>query len=191
MQNEENKYIANIKVIKDLADADFDIIKGIVETTSNTQDLTKLECEAFDSYLVINLDVTDKKSNDYLSLKDKSGVYVFKMIEDWTVPSDFNSHRYCAKMKDKDIKKFEKDKILYAGKSYEMIKRINEHYSKKLSKPYSLKLGYDGRKGLKEKSIMMLFLLKDELKEHKDVILPLLEGKLHAELQPLVGSRRI
>ena len=94
MQNEENKYIANIKVIKDLADADFDIIKGIVETTSNTQDLTKLECEAFDSYLVINLDVTDKKSNDYLSLKDKSGVYVFKMIEDWTVPSDFNPAIY-------------------------------------------------------------------------------------------------
>lgn len=191
MIKKENEYIAKINDIKSIVDNDFSSLKSVIDSVTVTQTETSITCEGFNSYIVINADVIDHKSKEFLSIRGKSCVYVFKMIDDWSVPIDFDRYMYCAKRKDNKIKIFKKDKILYAGKCYKAITRIHEHYANNQSRTSSLKLGWEERKGLKEKSVMIVFFLNKDLKDYKSIVLPMIEEKLHLDLKPLVGSSRI
>lgn len=120
--------------------------------------------------------------------KKKAGIYVFYSNEpEIEIPKDFDDVNYGAKLNE-DNKNTKQ--CLYVGKSYDLKKRINEHLSGEDKSPYSLKCGHSKRKELFKNSKVYIFELKDEKVEYKELILPTIEGFLHNELKPRIGSPR-
>ena len=187
--SEQKDFKCIINEIRQLIEKDVKIIINIVNENKETSLGDKINGTLFDSYMVVNNDIVEKKYKD--RVYGRRGVYVFKMIDDYEVDKDFNKYPYSVKPKDVNKKKFVKDEILYVGKSNSLITRTHQHYSDTAQTPYSLKLGWDIRKELKEKSIMVLFFLKKEYKDFGNVIIPITEEMLHEKLKPLTGSPRI
>ena len=184
-------YVELIKKIKEVAKSDYDAIESIVKSENSTRTDGKIISNAFDEYIIINSDIIDHHSEEFKKIRGRKAVYVFKMIDDWSVPEDFNRFNYCAKKNNIHTTEFKKGSCLYVGKTYKAIERVHEHYAKGNSTTSSLKLEWKERKGLKESSIMFIFFLKKGLNEYHGTILPLVEENLHEYMKPLTGSSRI
>ena len=131
------------------------------------------------------------------SLKGKSAIYIFCLTKDFTPSVYFDNDYYSSKRRDKNIAQFNKwDHPLYLGKTYTAQSRLTEHYSDQDKSPYSLKLNLPNRcdnTGAKLSQLcnVMVFLLKEKYEIRKNILLPVVEDKLHEELKPYVGSPRV
>ena len=192
-ETEETKknYINCFNETIQLIEEDFKSIKSIFDKIDGQVEKKQMESNGFDSYMVIDQDIVDHCSPEYKSIFGRSCVYVFKMIDDWNVPKDFDSYYNSAKRNNRLVKQFKKSEALYVGKSYRAIERVHQHYSNRNDKISSLKLGWEERKNLKECCVMIIFFLKKELKKYRSYILPMVEEIMHQRFEPLTGSSRI
>ncbi len=120
--------------------------------------------------------------------KTDAGIYVFCSNKtEIKIPKNFDNVNYGAKLNEGNENA---NRCLYVGKSYDLKKRIKEHLSEKDKSPYSLKCSHPNREQLFTNSKVYIFELKDELVEHKELILPTIEGFLHEMLKPQIGTPR-
>lgn len=178
-----------LETIKTTIKNETNIIKEKLNHIECTSSNIKSDSTVFDNLILIS----DKVLENEKALENKKGIYIFKMKEDYQVDKNFDKCEYASKIsKNNNNNKtiFNKDKILYVGKSYKLYDRMKEHYSSS-GKTYSLKLTSNERKGLESKCFVIILVLKEEFEESCYTLLPLCEQLLHSELKPLVGSSRI
>ena len=120
-ETEETKknYINCFNETKQLIEEDFKSIKSIFDKIDGQVEKKEMDSNGFDSYMVINQDIVDHCSHEYKSIFGRSCVYVFKMIDDWNVPEDFDRYYNSAKKNNRMVKQFKKSETLYVGKSYQ------------------------------------------------------------------------
>ena len=145
------------------------------------------------------LDAKDIKSNNSTFDNENkcSGVYVFKITNEVEVNNsegDFNDVDYASPLKDEylgDGLKFKVNDVLYIGKSeVDIIGRVKQHINNDTKKTYSLRLNSKYRCHLYEKIRVYVFKLKDDYANYSKMIVAGVEGYLHEELNPKVGTKR-
>ena len=123
---------------------------------------------------------------------NSSGVYVFVVTEPVTLKRDeFNKVAYASPMKENFNGKFLGNDTLYVGKSEnEIYKRVNSHIVNNVEKTYLLRLNDKYRKKLYKKTKVYVFVLKEEYQKYAKMIVASVEGYLHKNLEPKVGTKR-
>lgn len=140
-------------------------------------------------------DVIDFSNQSCTAKENDIGIYVFMMIK--TTPVDFNSlcfndTKYGAKTnRNLSSTSFLVGDCLYLGKSETGISaRVAEHMNPTSTTTYSLRLNAMERQHVINNVGIYTFVLKKEYEKYKKLILPVVEGYLHDNLHPKVGSKR-
>lgn len=135
---------------------------------------------------------------NYQNIEDCKGIYVLQMEEDFICELNFDLAEKSSKRRDTNITKFEKNKILYLGKSYNVKNRAKNHFLGTPASTYSLKMSDEKRKNqngrpLNEFVKMYIFCLKSDYAndaKYYEILLPAIEDILHDKLQPIIGTPR-
>ena len=134
----------------------------------------------------------------YQNIEDCKGIYVMRMEEDFTCEENFDLAEKSSKRRDTSIIKFEKNEILYLGKSYNIKTRAKNHFIGIPTSTYSLKMSDEKRKNKNGRALsefvkMYIFCLKSEYAndaKYYEILLPAIEDILHDKLQPIIGTPR-
>ena len=122
------------------------------------------------------------------------GVYLFRIRNSTPVNNDtdgFDATKYAPRLRNGEIRQFEKGCILYIGKSEtDLINRINQHYVNATKNTYSLRLDDIHRRHLLKNVETIYFELKPQYIQHKKVILTCIERYMHDHIDAYVGSKK-
>lgn len=172
------------KALEDDAQA----IQDLVRQQTHCPNAKDISLNAFNSMITF---MPKDEKEDFSQLKNKSGVYVFKMSEDCSIDDNFDEVKYGAKRlkKFKSLKSFSKNEILYIGKCMDLFTRMREHLdNNEVNRVGSLKLTSLPRKNLIGKFTIYLFCLNDEFISYYNLIATRVERKLRDILIPCVGQ---
>lgn len=129
------------------------------------------------------------KVNDFNKNNEKlncAGIYIFIFNSDDNIDIDeFNNCEYASKIKNNKGEKIDvkKGKILYVGKSGNLLTRLSEHINSVHETTYSLKLSNENRKQHKDHLKVQYYVFKNDVHDFYSIIARRLEQTIAENLK--------